>query len=354
MPDAPPQILVRSTGAVIVEDSASASAVSPDSAKRLDQSAGFRTPELPPDTVKVLIADDSAVYRKLLEQTLSGDYSILMARSAEQALEIFEREHPSLVITDWVMPDMTGIELCQRIRATARSSYTYIILLTTIAEKENVVRGLSAGADDYLTKPFHQQELVARVRVGCRLMELQHQLEAKNHLLEELALTDPLTKLPNRRAIEDWARRQLSGAARHGFPFWVVLVDLDHFKRVNDTFGHIAGDKVLQKFGEILKVNTRLSDICGRIGGEEFLQVLTYADEPSIRMVIERIRKGFAAEPFRFGEEVISITASFGVAGFHGRTPPPFSELVTQADTALYRAKNAGRNRAEFVSQKQP
>jgi two-component system, cell cycle response regulator len=342
----PSQLLIRSVGEVYADGPVSFPAVPVDVAQPRSEQSN----ESSSGGFKILIADDSAVYRKLLEQTLSDDYSILMATSAEQALEIFDREHPSLVITDWVMPDMTGIELCQRIRSNENSPYTYVILLTTVAEKENIVKGFSAGADDYLTKPFDRQELVARVRVGCRLLELHRQLEAKNRLLEELALTDPLTKLPNRRAVEDWARRQLSGAARHGFPFWVVLIDLDHFKHVNDTYGHDAGDLVLKRFGEILKLNTRLSDICGRIGGEEFLQVLTYTEEPNVRMVLERTRKQFAAEPFTFAGATVHVTASFGVAGFHGRTPPPFSELVTQADAALYRAKNAGRNRAEIAS----
>jgi len=132
---------------------------------------------------------------------------VSFASSGHQAIEIFEREHPDLVITDWVMPDLTGIELCQRIRTGAQSSYTYIIILTSNAEKENVVKGLSAGADDYLTKPFHRDELLARVHVGRRLIDLHRQIEAKNRLLEELALTDPLTGLPNRRAIEDWSAR---------------------------------------------------------------------------------------------------------------------------------------------------
>ena len=136
------------------------------------------------------------------------------------------------------MPDLTGIELCHKIRADVHAAYTYIIILTSNAEKENVVKGLSAGADDYLTKPFHRDELLARVRVGERLIELQRQIEAKNRELQELALMDSLTGLPNRRAVESWAPRLLSGAARHGFPFWVVAMDLDHFQSVNDRFGH--------------------------------------------------------------------------------------------------------------------
>jgi diguanylate cyclase (GGDEF)-like protein len=295
-----------------------------------------------------LVADDSPVYRKLVEQALPQDTcSVCFANSGREAIEIFEREHPAIVITDWVMPDLTGIELCQKIRADANAAYTYIIILTSNAEKENVVKGLSAGADDYLTKPFHRDELLARVRVGQRLIDLQRQIEAKNRLLEELALTDPLTGLPNRRAIEAWAPRQLSGAARHGFPFWVVVMDLDHFKSVNDTYGHDAGDTVLKRFAEILKANTRRSDICGRIGGEEFLQILTHADEENVRTVLERLRQQFASEKFRLNGNSVSVTASFGVAGFWGKTPPEFAHLLSQADTALYRSKHLGRNRIE-------
>jgi len=300
---------------------------------------------------KVLIVDDSPVYRKLVEQALSQDSSaVLFATSGDQALEIFEREHPEIVITDWVMPDLTGIELCQRIRGGTQASYTYVIILTSNAEKESVVKGLSAGADDYLTKPFHAAELLARVRVGQRLIDLHRQIATKNRLLEELALTDALTGLPNRRAIEIWATRQLSGAARHGFPFWVVMIDLDHFKHVNDAHGHDAGDMVLRKFAEILKSNTRLSDISGRIGGEEFLQVLTHADEANVGLVLERIRSQFGAEKFVVSGAEFIVTASFGVAGFSGRKAPEFSELVTRADAALYRAKGRGRNYVEIES----
>ena len=298
----------------------------------------------------VLVADDSPVYRKLVEQALAEDSCpVLYANSGHQAIEIFEREHPDLVITDWLMPDLTGIELCQRIRAGEQSSYTYIIILTSNAEKANVVKGLSAGADDYLTKPFDRQELLARVHVGQRLIDLHRQIEAKNRLLEELALTDPLTGLPNRRAIESWASRQLSGAARHGFALWVVLMDLDHFKSVNDTHGHDAGDAVLKRFGDILRANTRLSDISGRIGGEEFLLVLTHADEKSVVVVLDRMREQLAAGPVEWNRATIHVTASFGVAGFCGKHAPEFSELVRQADEALYRAKDAGRNRIELV-----
>jgi diguanylate cyclase (GGDEF)-like protein len=260
-------------------------------------------------------------------------------------MEIFERERPALVITDCVMPDLTGVELCQRIRA-AQSSYVYIIMVTAITEKDNIVKGLAAGADDYLTKPFHTEELLARVKVGRRLIDLQRQLEDKNSLLEHVALTDDLTGLPNRRGIEAWAGRQLHAAVRHGFSFWVVLIDLDHFKSVNDTHGHHAGDTVLKAFAEILTAQTRSSDISGRIGGDEFLHVVTYAEEANMPIVVERIRAKLAARTFPFAGS--TMTASFGVAGFRGDTAPAFSDLVSRADRALYRAKQQGRNRSEI------
>jgi len=303
------------------------------------------------DRLKVLVADDSVIYRKLVEQTLSQEAcSVVFARTGREAISFFEQEHPSLVITDWEMPDLTGVELCQQIRASSTASYTYIMILTSNAEKANVVKGLSAGADDYLTKPFDQGELLARIRVGRRLIELQREIESKNLLLEELALTDALTGLPNRRAIDGWAARQLSGAARHGFSLWVILADLDHFKSINDTYGHDAGDLVLKGFAEILKSHTRHSDISGRIGGEEFLHVLTHADEASAQLVAGRLRKQLEAEEFHVGGRRVKVTASFGLAGFSGKSAPTFAALVKKADTALYRAKKDGRNRVEIES----
>jgi two-component system, cell cycle response regulator len=300
---------------------------------------------------KVLVADDSRIYRKLVEDTLSEkQYALLFAKSGREAIDLFSEHQPSLVITDWMMPDLSGIELCEHIRNHSRQTYTYLIILTGITEKNKLVKGLAAGADDFLTKPFHSEELLARVGVGRRIVELHRQLAAKNLLLEELARTDPLTGLPNRRAIEDWATRQLSGAARYGFSFLVVLADLDHFKSVNDTHGHDAGDRVLKKFAEILKVNSRRSDICGRIGGEEFLFILTHTTQENARIVIERIRAELEATKFDFDGGILTVTASFGLAGFEGTQAADFNRLVAQADVALYAAKRTGRNRIEIAA----
>ena len=301
--------------------------------------------------LQVLVVDDSPVYRKLIEHALEdGGYTPLFAQNGREALELYAQHAPAIVITDWMMPDFSGPELCERIRSHAQRAYTYIIVLTSISEKDNVVKGLAAGADDYLTKPFDPGELLARIGVGRRTIGLHREIEAKNKLLEEMAHTDPLTGLPNRRAIEDCAARQLRGAARHGYAIWVANADLDNFKSINDSYGHDAGDRVLQKFGEVLRENTRASDISGRMGGDEFLLVMTHLDEKSTRLTVERLRKQFAALQFSFGGDVVSVTASFGIAGFQGKEPPEFAKLVRQADKALYAGKRAGRNRVTVES----
>ncbi len=297
----------------------------------------------------VLAVDDSAIYRKLVEQSLSGErYDVLFAKNGREALGLFAEHQPSVVITGWSMPDISGLELCRRIRRDFQDFHAHLILLTSNSNKEQVVEGLAAGADDYLTKPFHSGELVARVAVGRRIVELHREIQTKNRLLEEMALTDALTSLPNRRALDVWAPRQLSAAARHGFSVWVVMADLDLFKKVNDTFGHDAGDTVLKSFAQLLVANTRQSDICARLGGEEFLLMITHADKKNTKMVVERIRQQFENKKFTFGNSAITVTASFGVAGFCGTKPPDLNALVCRADAALYAAKHNGRNRFEF------
>jgi len=299
--------------------------------------------------VTVLAVDDSAIYRKLVEHSLSRErYSVLFAKDGREALDLFAEHQPTVVITDWDMPDIGGLELCRRIRRDFPSFHSHLILLTGNTDKARVVEGLAAGADDYLTKPFHSGELVARVEVGRRIVELHREVQAKNRLLEEMALTDSLTSLPNRRAVDVWASRQLSAAARHGFPFWVVMTDLDLFKKVNDTFGHDAGDIVLKTFADILKTHTRQSDICARLGGEEFLIMMTHADKEGTKTAVERIRKHLEDTKFTFGDSIFTATASFGITGFHGTKPPDWNTLVACADTALYAAKHNGRNRIEF------
>lgn len=303
----------------------------------------------PSEDLQILVVDDSPFYRKLVEQSLSKErYRVLFAKDGRKALRLFAEHSPSVVITDWSMPDLCGLELCKRIRSEFRGNYVYLILVTGNAEKEHVIEGLAGGADDYLTKPFHPGELVARVGVGRRMIELHRQIEAKNRQLEELALTDPLTGLPNRRAVDVWAGRQFSAAARHDFPVWLVMADLDRFKHINDTYGHEAGDEVIREFAEVLKANTRQSNMCARLGGEEFLLILTHIEKEQARIAVERIRMRFEKQEFEFQGKKIRCSASFGIAGFRGFPAPQFNGLVSRADTALYAAKNQGRNRLEF------
>jgi two-component system, cell cycle response regulator len=301
--------------------------------------------------VKVLIIDDSPVAQKLVElPLLEKGYNVIVAPNGRSAMELFDRHRPDVVITDWMMRDITGEELCRHIRSHSQHIYTYILVLTRHSDKDSLVEALAAGADDYLTKPFHRGELLARVNVGARIIGLQRQIETENKQLEELALTDTLTGLPNRRAIETWATKQLSSAARHDFPCWIVLADLDHFKRVNDTFGHDAGDAVLKGFAKILKTCLRGGDLCGRVGGEEFLLVLTHTTRHHALAVIDRMREELSATPFSFGGCTIGVTASFGLAGFEGNEQRfTFSKLRAQADDALYAAKRGGRNRVEMT-----
>jgi diguanylate cyclase (GGDEF)-like protein len=294
-----------------------------------------------PSCATILIADDSPLYRKLL----------VCAKNGREALRLFAEHLPELVITDWTMPDISGIELCQRIRAEFKDHYPYIVLLTSNSQKEEIIEGLAAGADDYLTKPFHSGELQARVSVGLRIVALHQEIQAKNRQLEELALTDPLTGLPNRRAVDLWASRQLTSARRHRFPLWVAMADLDYFKKVNDTYGHEAGDLVLKRFAEVLKKNTRQSNICGRLGGEEFLVVLTHVDKQQAWIALERIRLALEMESFSAGAGEFHVTASFGIARLHDGSKCTLGALLSEADAALYTAKSRGRNRIEFLEE---
>lgn len=296
-------------------------------------------------TYEVLVVDDSPVYRKLVEQVLSSEmYSLLFARDGAEALKLFMEHSPSIVITDWILPDFSGIELCQRIRSDASRPYTYIIVMTGNTEKGNLVKGLEAGADDYLAKPFDPGEMLARMGVGRRIIELNRQLAAKSERMEEAARTDPLTGLPNRRAIEEWASRQLRGSARHGFPLWVVLGDIDSFKTINDTFGHDAGDVVLKTFADVLKKNTRAADMCGRLGGDEFVLVVTHVEGEKIEQTVDRFRQQFAELSFPLQGQTVRVTASFGVAGVLCNEVQEYLALLRKADQMLYQAKRAGRN----------
>lgn len=300
----------------------------------------------PQTTLKVLVVDDSATCRQRVGLTLDyhPSYETFLACNGEEALRIYREKLPSIVVTDWMMPDFSGIELCQRIRAEKELPFAYVIMMTSDTDKGRAAQALEAGADDYIAKPFDSSELLARIGAGRRMVELYRELQSKNAQLEELARTDALTGLPNRRAIEDWADKQLKGSSRHGFPIWMILGDLDHFKQVNDTFGHAAGDAVLRTFAETLKQGTRASDMCGRLGGDEFLMVITHVSGEKIELMVNRFREQFSSLSFPFSAHSISLTATFGAAGIESDQQWSFSELLRSADEMLYEAKRAGRN----------
>jgi two-component system, cell cycle response regulator len=296
------------------------------------------------EPVRILVADDSPVSRKLVEHALEGELcTLLFAENGQQALEKISESQPHIVITDWIMPDFSGPDLCRRIRQDAKARYTYIILLTSSSDLDRLVEGLAAGADDYLTKPFHQKELVARIGVGRRIISMHGEIETKSRQLEEAARTDHLTGIANRRAVEEFAAKQISGAARYKFSVWVIAADLDKFKFINDTYGHSAGDEVLKYFASILKANTRAADICGRLGGDEFVLVLTHAAEKALPMFVDRLRTALASHDFGFDGNEVHANATFGFAGFDGTEPREFAQLLAEADAALYREKSQKR-----------
>lgn len=307
-------------------------------------------------TMKILIVDDSPVYRQMIQDALCAlPYEKIFASSGREGLESFVAHKPDLIILDRIMPDLTGPEFCRLLRSASPSSSPHIIMLTGSSDTECLIEGLEAGAHDYVTKPFRDQELLARVRVGARTRELQKQVEMKTKLLEELALSDPLTGLSNRRAVEIWAHHELESAGRHGFPFWMVVADIDRFKQVNDTFGHSAGDTVLKRFAEILKANSRSSEMCGRLGGEEFVMIFTHTTKEGVLTAVERIRAELEVTSFSFKGCDFRVTSSFGISGLQlGQKQESFSGLLDSADAALYSAKRMGRNRIEMAQTVRP
>jgi len=295
--------------------------------------------------MRVLIADDNAISRVTLQHAvLRWGYEALMAENGAQAWEILaDPGAPSLAILDWVMPYLTGPEVCRRVRETRREPYPYILLLTSKNTKTETVQGLEAGADDYIVKPFDEHELRARLRIGKRLVDLQVDLLTAREELRERANKDLLTMLPNRSAIDTTLEQELSRCHRDRRTVGVILLDLDHFKKINDTYGHFAGDAVLRETATRLRGNMRPYDQVGRYGGEEFLVILPNCDLEQAAMQAERMRQKLQSSPMTVDGTEMSVSASFGVTVSDGseRSPEAF---VRVADEALYRAKANGRN----------
>jgi diguanylate cyclase (GGDEF)-like protein len=312
--------------------------------------------------MNILVAEDDRVSALRLCRALEkmGHAVDVVSDGAEAWRRVCEGR-VGLLISDWEMPAMDGLELCRRIRARPDALYTYIILLTARDTRDDRVAGLQAGADDFLTKPVDAGELVARLNIARRILSMQDELRAhaaqlaelhaalerqnallerQNALLAEQAASDGLTGLNNRRHFDEALRSALSFAHRHNQPMSLVLLDVDHFKSYNDTFGHPSGDDVLRALAEILKSLARDHDVVARYGGEEFALVLPATDEGGVRAVAERLRASIASHPW----PLRPVTASFGLATT-AATAPDAAALIAEADQALYASKVRGRDR---------
>jgi diguanylate cyclase (GGDEF)-like protein len=289
--------------------------------------------------MKLLIAEDDSLSRRiLLEHVREWGYEPVLARDGQEAWNILNGEAPPpLVILDWIMPFIDGIEICRKLRAEPKPSYIYIIMLTSKNQTEDMVAAIDAGADDFVAKPCDKQELRVRLRAGQRIVELEEQLRYK-------ATHDALTGAINRSLIIETLQRELARGARSGTSTGLLMADLDQFKKVNDQYGHLVGDSVLQEVARRLSGRLRFFDALGRYGGEEFLVVLPECNRDTVLDVAERLRRSIAEEPFVTAAGPLPVTMSVGAAVV---PPEPGQEAVSwlhAADVALYRAKQSGRN----------
>jgi two-component system cell cycle response regulator len=304
--------------------------------------------------VRVLAAEDNPVFQSILRTMLTKwGYQAVIARDGDEALRALQSEDsPRLAILDWMMPGVDGLEVCRQVRAANREPYIYILLLTARADSQDLVDGMDAGADDYLTKPFNAHELRVRLRAGCRILDLQNELLETREALREQATHDGLTLLFNRTAIMEVLRHEIGRAERERQPLAVLMVDLDSFKHINDTYGHLDGDDVLREAARRMKAAGRCYDSIGRYGGEEFLIVLPGCDAADACIQAERVRELVAGAPLPAGSAKHHVTCSIGVSslgvsgrGVSGTLHADADSLIREADEALYQAKSQGRNR---------
>ncbi len=296
--------------------------------------------------MKVLLAEDDPAARILFSRWLTKwGYQVTAVGDGLSALEALRDDQGlRLCVVDWMMPGLDGVDVCRAIRARSEP-YAYVILLTGKTEKEDVVRGLDAGADDYIAKPCHALELEVRLRAGRRVLDLQEALIASREALRREAMHDALTGLLNRTALLEHLERELLRVARQSGSLCAIMIDVDHFKSINDEHGHLVGDSVLRmlarRFGGVL----RTYDAAGRFGGEEFLLVLPDCDARYGQAVAERLRREIAGRPVRTQRGDIQVTASLGVAAAEPSRHASAEMLLRAADLAMYRAKFDGRNR---------
>lgn len=299
--------------------------------------------------MRILIAEDDATSRRILEAVLSKwGYEVESEVDGNEAWKkLQDADAPKLVILDWMMPGIEGIEICRKLRENKKDEepYTYLILLTSKGAKDNIVTGMEAGADDYIIKPFDHHELRVRIRAGQRIVQLHSELLAAKQDLLLLSRTDPLTGVFNRRAILSQIEIELSRAQREKKNLNLFLLDIDYFKKINDTYGHMVGDDVLREVVKRISAVIRIYDSLGRFGGEEFLIVTPGAKEADAYTIGEKIRSAIGETDISINGLKIRVTVSLGVATGDGNAN--VDDLIAMADNAMYQAKENGRNRTE-------
>lgn len=299
--------------------------------------------------MKILIAEDDKTSRIMLESVLKKwGFTLVLACNGKEAWDIMQsKDAPKLAILDWQMPEMNGIEVCQRIREIGTSNPPYLIVLTSKDEKKDIVKALEAGANDFISKPYDAQELRARINVGKRMVKLQFNLSDAYKKLKYEAMHDLLTNIYNRRAIMELLEKEIARGKREKTSLCVGLCDLDHFKKVNDTYGHQIGDEVLIAFTRLVTDKLRLNDHVGRIGGEEFLIVASGSKGLKQDVMFERICEYVRSSEISTEKGSVPITVSIGVARYTGVENSDV--LLATADTALYHAKKTGRDSVVYA-----
>jgi two-component system cell cycle response regulator len=303
--------------------------------------------------MKILIADDEPVSRRMLQGLLTKwGYDVVSAEDGKAAWEHLNApDAPRIALLDWMMPGLHGVDVCREMRAHRPEPYTYILLLTAKDAKESVVEGLESGADDYLTKPFHPQELKARLRVGRRLLELEDTLVQAREAMRFKATHDALTGVWNRGTILETLDREITRSRRERVSLGVVIGDLDHFKSVNDTYGHLAGDSVLRETTRRMKASVRPYDAVGRYGGEEFLVLLPGCDGAATADKAEQLRAAIGQRPIETHSGPLRVTMSFGGLATGNWPNENANQTLQMVDAALYRAKQDGRNRVVMAGE---
>ena len=304
---------------------------------------------------RILIADDHQETLEHLGQMLGEwGYEVIAADNGYRAWEVLHKpDAPRLAILDRRMPGIDGLEIVRKIREQGQEPHIYVMLLTVYDNETHVVDGLSAGADDYIVKPFRAHELHARLEAGRRILEILEQLIRTRDELHSQATTDSVTGLWNRGAIVEILERELSRAVRINSSLGIVIIDIDNFKNINDSFGHQAGDSVLLECGQRMRGSVRTYDATGRYGGDEFLSVFPGCKVDEAVMLGERLRREIARQHVTLGLAPIWVTASAGIASSDLFPEVPAEQLIALADQALYRAKRGGRNRLEIAESPQ-